>query len=72
MERFYDPLEGTVMFNGKDLKEVDTKWYHQTKLAIVQQEPNLFSTTIRENVLYGFDRAGLSDEQVELRVKEAL
>ena len=72
IERFYDPLSGKAMFNQKDIKEIDTKWYHQTKLAIVQQEPNLFSTTIRENVLYGFDRGSLSDEQVELRVQEAL
>mmetsp|Transcript_26336 Transcript_26336/g.35156 ORF Transcript_26336/g.35156 Transcript_26336/m.35156 type:complete len:297 (+) Transcript_26336:499-1389(+) len=36
IERFYDPLSGKALFNGKDIKEIDTKWYHQTKLAIVQ------------------------------------
>ena len=35
IERFYDPLTGKAMFNQKDIKEIDTKWYHQTKLAIV-------------------------------------
>ena len=35
IERFYDPIEGKVMFNKQDIQEIDTKWYHQTKLAIV-------------------------------------
>ena len=54
------------------MKEIDTRWYHQQKLAIVQQEPCLFSTSIRENILYGFDRSNLSDEEVETRIQEAL
>lgn len=64
IERFYDPNSGKALFNKKDIKEIDTKWYHQQKLAIVQQEPNLFSTTILENILYGFDRSLLTDEEV--------
>ena len=68
IERFYDPKSGQALFNKKDIKEIDTKWYHQQKLAIVQQEPNLFSTSIRENILYGFDSSGLSDSEVEKRV----
>lgn len=28
VERFYDPAEGKVLYNGNDLKEVDNKWYH--------------------------------------------
>ena len=30
LERFYDPVEGKVLFNGLDLKDVDNEWYHQT------------------------------------------
>jgi len=35
VERFYDPKDGEVTFNGINLKELNTKWYHQSKLAIV-------------------------------------
>ena len=29
IERFYDPIEGVVAFNGKDIKTLDPRWYHQ-------------------------------------------
>jgi ABC-type multidrug transport system fused ATPase/permease subunit len=29
VERFYDPIEGQVLFNGKDIRELDPKWYHE-------------------------------------------
>jgi len=72
IERFYDPISGQALFNKKDIKEIDTKWYHQTKLAIVQQEPSLFSTSIRDNILYGFDRSEMSDADIEQRLSDAL
>jgi ABC-type multidrug transport system fused ATPase/permease subunit len=28
IERFYDPEEGTMLYNDADLKEIDNKWYH--------------------------------------------
>ena len=28
LERFYDPVEGKVMFNNIDLKEIENEWYH--------------------------------------------
>merc|ERR1711953_1361240 len=28
IERFYDPEEGEVLFNGRNIKELDPKWYH--------------------------------------------
>lgn len=28
IERFYDPEEGQIFFNGKDIKDLDPKWYH--------------------------------------------
>jgi len=35
IERFYDPEEGGVFFNGKDVRDLDPKWYHN-QIAIVQ------------------------------------
>ena len=28
IERFYEPVEGQVFFNGRDIKELDPRWYH--------------------------------------------
>jgi len=72
VERFYDPDGGLVTYNGKDLRDTDTKWYHQEKIAIVQQEPCLFTTTIRENILYGYDTSGMTDEELKERLKTVL
>ena len=71
MERFNDPLEGKVLFSGEDLKDLDNTWYHQTKIALVQQEPILFSCSIRENILYGVDFGDASEEEVNERLHEA-
>ena len=45
LERFYDVEEGEVLFNGVNIKDLDPRWYHE-QIAIVQQEPVLFSGTI--------------------------
>lgn len=28
IERFYDPIEGKVIFSGEEIKDLDNKWYH--------------------------------------------
>jgi ATP-binding cassette subfamily B protein len=35
IERFYDPTEGKILFNGRDIRELDTEIYHQ-QVGIVQ------------------------------------
>lgn len=35
IERFYDPSEGEILFNGHNIKELDPKWYHN-QIGIVQ------------------------------------
>ena len=70
IQRFYDPDAGSILFNGEDLRDLDPKWYH-SQIGIVQQEPVLFSGTIIDNILYGFDISDLNDEEVERRVDEA-
>jgi len=52
MERFYDPIEGVISFDGIDLKELDIKQLRQ-QIGLVSQEPLLFSGTIEENISYG-------------------
>eukprot|EP00246_Nothoceros_aenigmaticus_P000167 TRINITY_DN1022_c0_g1_i1.p1 TRINITY_DN1022_c0_g1~~TRINITY_DN1022_c0_g1_i1.p1 ORF type:complete len:1043 (+),score=224.73 TRINITY_DN1022_c0_g1_i1:192-3131(+) len=52
IERFYDPLSGQVLLDGHDIKSLQLKWYRE-QIGLVNQEPALFATTIRANILYG-------------------
>ncbi|ESQ32653.1 hypothetical protein EUTSA_v10003534mg [Eutrema salsugineum] len=66
IERFYDPLKGTVRIDGRDIKSYHLRALRQ-HIALVSQEPALFSGTIRENILYG----GASDKIGESEIIEA-
>jgi ATP-binding cassette, subfamily B (MDR/TAP), member 1 len=70
VERFYDPIEGQVLFNGVDIRELDPKWYHE-QISIVQQEPVLFSGTIRDNILYGLDLGEKTETEIVAMMDEA-
>ncbi|EGC38102.1 ABC transporter B family protein [Dictyostelium purpureum] len=52
LERFYDPLEGTVTLDGVELKDLNINWL-RNNLGLVGQEPFLFSGTIFDNITYG-------------------
>ena len=54
MQRLYDPLEGSILLNGIDLKDFNIKWLRQ-KIGCVPQEPILLSGSIQENITYGLD-----------------
>ena len=71
LERFYDPSDGKIFYNGDAITELDTEWYHKTQIAIVSQEPVLFSETIRNNILYGFDTSKYSEEEIKERLEYA-
>ena len=47
--RFYDPSSGKVLINGIDAREYDPQAY-RTKMALVMQDPFLFSESIRDNI----------------------
>lgn len=70
MERFYDPSEGSIKFCGTNIKDLDPRWYHQ-QLAIVQQEPVLFSGTIQDNILYGLDVSDRPEVEINDMLDEA-
>ena len=53
--RFYDPDAGSVRIGGTDVRDVDL-WDLREEIGIVEQNPYLFSGTVRENIAYG-DRA---------------
>jgi ATP-binding cassette subfamily B (MDR/TAP) protein 1 len=68
LERFYDPLKGTVMIDDVDIKDFDLKWLRRN-IGLVSQEPILFSGTIVENILLGNPEASM--EEVEKAAKLA-
>ncbi len=52
LHRFYDPTEGRLTIDGRDLRDVMLEsWYRQ--IALVPQETILFGGTILDNIRYG-------------------
>jgi len=66
--RFYDPSSGRVTLDGHDLRDLTIKTL-RANIALVIQEPILFSGTIRENIAYG--RPDASREEVIAAAKAA-
>jgi len=64
--RFYEPQEGCILIDGKDIRERSQLWL-QSNLGYVLQSPQLFSGTIRENIRYG--KLSATDEEVENAAK---
>ncbi|EUC43635.1 hypothetical protein COCMIDRAFT_6944 [Bipolaris oryzae ATCC 44560] len=65
LERFYLPMEGQIFLDGRDIATLNLRWLRQ-HIAIVSQEPVLFSTTIYESILHGLvntEYANVSDEK---------
>lgn len=53
--RLYEPEEGQIMINGRDIRELDYRSY-QKILSVVFQDYKLFSFSVRENILFSQDR----------------
>ena len=62
LPRFYDPTSGVITLDGVDLTSYPRK-YLRSQIGIVEQEPFLFSRSIKENITYGVHRE-VSDEEV--------
>lgn len=68
LPRFYDPIKGAVLLNGRDLRDV-TVFSLRAQIGIVSQETVLFNGSVRENIAYG--RPEASDEEVRRAAKAA-
>lgn len=58
--RFYNPTEGTITINGKDIKDMNVKSLRR-RIGMVAQEPVLFSGSVAENIAYGRPQASSTD-----------
>jgi ATP-binding cassette subfamily B multidrug efflux pump len=64
--RFYDPVEGKVLIDGTDVRDVTIQSL-RSQVGIVLQDTFIFSGTIRDNIRFG--RLGATDEEVEQAAK---
>jgi len=69
LPRFYEYSSGSILLDGIELKRY-TRKYLRRHIGIVQQEPFLFSRTIRENIRYSVGRE-VSDAEIETAAQAA-
>jgi ATP-binding cassette, subfamily B (MDR/TAP), member 1 len=60
--RYYDPEEGAVFLDGVDLRDLDLDWLRE-QIGYVGQEPVLFATSIRDNLLLA--KVDASNDDIE-------
>lgn len=62
--RFYLPARGAILVDGHDIGQLNVRWWRE-QVALVSQEPVLFSATIFENIAYGLR----ASENTQVRAK---
>ena len=68
LQRFYDPQSGKILLDNVDIRDLSPQDLRQ-QMAIVPQQPALFSSDVMHNIRYGNEQA--SDEQVIEAAKKA-
>lgn len=68
IQRFYDPQAGTLQFGGSDIRELNLEHLRQ-QVAVVDQQPTLFTGDVMYNIRYG--KSGATDAQVVEAAKAA-
>ena len=66
--RLYDVTEGALLVDGADVRDVDAASL-RSQIAVVNDDPFLFSATVAENIAYA--RADASREEIELAARRA-
>lgn len=70
MERFYNPVNGTIFLDGHDLKTLNPRWLRQ-QISLVSQEPTLFGTTIYMNIKQGLI-GSIFEQEPEEKMRERI
>jgi ATP-binding cassette subfamily B protein len=68
LQRFYDPQQGQILLNGEDIRELGLQQL-RAHIALVPQQPALFTGDVRYNISYG--KPDASDAQVFAAAKAA-
>nr|APD26549.1 ATP-binding cassette transporter subfamily B member 1-like X8 protein [Brachionus koreanus] len=68
LQRFYLPKYGSIKIDGYPIDSLDINWF-RNQIALVSQEPILFTDTIRENIRLG--KLNANDKDVEKAAKDA-
>lgn len=68
IERFYEPINGEISLDGRDISRLDPSWL-RSQIGYISQEPALFGTSVLENIRYG--RPDATDEQVIAAARQA-
>ncbi|KAI2010386.1 multidrug-resistance transporter mdr2 [Ophidiomyces ophidiicola] len=73
LERFYNPVGGSILLDGHNIKTLNLKWLRQ-QISLVSQEPTLFGTSIYNNIKQGligsvFEQE--SEESIGQRIENA-
>jgi len=73
IERFYEPNAGEILLDSRNIAEYDVHHLRQ-HMSVVAQDNILFSTTLRENIIYGLQRErreSITDAEVEEACRKA-
>ena len=68
LERFYDPIQGSILLDGVDLRAYNIAWLRE-QFGLVGQEPTLFTGTVGANIAYG--KANATQDEIEQAAKMA-
>jgi ABC-type multidrug transport system fused ATPase/permease subunit len=62
LTRAYDPCQGAILIDGHDLRDVNLESF-RAQLGIVQQQVEIFSVSIADNIAYG--KPGATQDEIE-------
>jgi ATP-binding cassette, subfamily B (MDR/TAP), member 1 len=70
LERFYDPIAGEILLDGKRILDININYY-RSLFALVSQDITLYDGSVRHNLLLGVDDGSVMDEVIEQACKDA-
>ncbi len=68
LQRFYDPQQGRVLLDGRDIRELGLQQLREN-IALVPQQPALFTGDVRYNIAYG--KLDANDEEIAAAARAA-